>query len=484
MKNYKKCFVVAYILLIAAACSLPFIGMILGWGAKSTENRTMSGLPDLYTAEEDKIDPNLNYTSELGEYYSDNFGFRQELVTANSWLNETVFGRSSNEKTIVGKNGWYYLSETTDDYTGVSAFSDRGIYRLQKTLDLMNEYSEEGNITFVFFVVPNKNSIYPEYMPWNIKVSSSPSNLDRLNKAMRARLYYLDIKSVLVKSAKDRTRYIYLKNDSHWNNIGALAAYNALQDNLNLRIKKYDYMPIDESKLYISQNDISGDLTTMLYPSLLKTDIQYELGLPKNFSSTKPLTNMMDPEINTTCQGRYYNIIWYRDSFFNAFIPINSNAFAKARYTRTAKTSPYDLNAAKTGDYNIAVIEIAERNLPNVLYSAPIMDAPRVNSPAVTRRRYAVQHCSFVDDGESFIFDGEIGDWAEIGNESNIYIELRDSKDKSFYYEAFPIRSGDAYADNGFSAHISKYNLKNDQYRIFIHVGDQELSRYTELILN
>lgn len=155
MKNYKKCFVVAYILLIAAACSLPFIGMILGWGAKSTENRTMSGLPDLYTAEEDKIDPNLNYTSELGEYYSDNFGFRQELVTANSWLNETVFGRSSNEKTIVGKNGWYYLSETTDDYTGVSAFSDRGIYRLQKTLDLMNEYSEEGNITFVFFVVPN-----------------------------------------------------------------------------------------------------------------------------------------------------------------------------------------------------------------------------------------------------------------------------------------------------------------------------------------
>ena len=484
MKILRKLCAVAYILMITAACSLPFVGMMFGWGAKSTENRTMTGLPDLYTAQEDKVEANLKFTTELGEYYSDNFGFRQELVTANSWLNEKVFGRSSNEKTTVGRDGWYFLSETVDDYTGVSAFSDRGIYRLKKTLDLMNRFSEDSNITFVFFVAPNKNSIYPEYMPWSIRASSSPSNLDRLNKAMKAQLYYLDVKSVLQKSAEDRSRYLYLKNDSHWNNLGALAAYNALQDNLNVRIKKYDYLPIRESELYISQNDISGDLTAMLYPSLNKTDVQYELGIARNYSSEKPLTNMMDSEINTTCQGRYYSIICYRDSFFNAFIPINSNAFAKARYTRTSKTSPYDFNAAKSGDYNIAVVEIAERNLPNVLYNAPIMDAPRMDSPKVTRRRYAEQKCSFVDDGESFVFNGEIGDWAELDAQSNIFLELRDSKDKSHYYEAFPILSGDSYADNGFSVRISKYNLQNDEYSIFIHVGNQELTRYTELLLN
>lgn len=484
MNTLKKSCLIAYILLIAVACSLPFAGMVFGWGAKSTENRTMTGMPDLYTAEEGGIDPNLNFTAELGEYYSDNFGFRQELVTANSWFNEAVFGRSSNEKTVVGKEGWYYLSETLMDYTGVSAFSDRGIFRLRKTLDLMNRFSEEGNITFVFFVAPNKNSIYPEYMPDSIRASSSPSNLDRLSAQMKETPYYLDVKTLLRQSAKDRTRNIYLRNDSHWNNLGALVAYNALQDNLNNRIDKFDYMPIDESELHLSQHEISGDLTTMLYPSVVKTDVQYELGLPKQYSSTKPLTNMMDPEIITTCQGRYYNIICYRDSFFNAFIPINSNAFAKARYSRTAKTSPYDLNAAKSGDFNIAVVEIAERNLPNVLYETPIMDAPKVNSPAVTRRRYVEQKCSFVDDGESFILNGEIGNWVTLANDSCIFIELRDSKDKSFYYEAFPILSGDSYADNGFSAHINKYNLKNDEYRIFLHVGNQEMTHYTELILN
>ncbi len=483
MNFLKKLCAAAYIMLITAACSLPFFGMMFGWGAKSTENRTMTGMPDLYTATEDTIDPNFNYTTELGEYYSDNFGFRQELVTANSWLSEKIFGRSSNEKTVVGRDGWYYLSETLDDYTGLSSFSDRGIYRLKKTIDLMNTYSTEGNITFVFFVAPNKNSIYPEYMPWNIKRSSSPSNLDRLSRAMRGSDYYINIKSVLKKSARDKSRYIYLKNDSHWNNIGALAAYNAVQDNLNSRIKKYDYMPIDESKLYISETEISGDLTMMLYPSLTKTDVQYELGISREFSSTKPLTNMMDSEINTTCQGRYYNVMCYRDSFFNTFIPINSNAFAKARYTRTSKSSSYDLTAAKTGDYNIAMVEIAERNLPNVLYSAPIMDAPKVKSPKVARRRYVEQKCSFIDDGASFIINGRLGNWVDIETESNIYIELRDSGDRSYYYEAFPILEGDSYADNGFSAHISKYNLKNGEYQLFIHVGDEKVTRYTELIL-
>ena len=107
-----------------------------------------------------------------------------------------------------------------------------------------------------------------------------------------------------------------------------------------------------------------------------------------------------------------------------------------------------------------------------------------VRSPVVSRRRYAEQKCSFVDDGESFVINGVIGDWADLHTDSSIYIELRDSKYRSYYYEAFPIADGDAYADNGFSVKISKYYLNNDEYQIFIHVGNQELTRYTELTLN
>lgn len=479
MKLFKKICECFYIIIIMAVCTIPLIGMIFGWGSESTENRTLSSLPDLFTVTEDSTEFNTEYTTELGDYYSENFGFRQELVTANSLLNEKLFFRSANEKVTLGKDGWYYFNETLDDYTGRSALSDRGIYRLKKTLDLINEYAEESNIKMIFFSAPNKNSIYPQYMPWNIRKSNQPSNLDRLNEILSDSDYYLNVKDDLQELADNSTTNIYLKHDSHWNNLGALEAYNAVQRNLNSRIESFDYMPVSNTD--ITEIECSGDLTEMLYPSLNKTDVQYDLGIPVNFSSEQPLTNLMASEINTTCQGRYYTAICYRDSFFNSMININSNAFAKVRYTRTF---PYDITAAKSGNFNIAILEIAERNIPTLLNEAPLMDAVRKNAPEVTEKVEAEQYCEFTEDEEFFKFSGELGDWAELDTQSNIYIELRGSDGKSYYYEAFPILSGDANNDNGFSIRITKYGLANDDYEIFIHVGSEESTEYTELKVN
>ena len=484
MERYKKTLAVAYILIVSVCCSLPFFGMIYGWGAASTENRAMTGLPAFFDVTEDRFSPNPAYTEELGEYYSDHFGFRQELVTADSWLNETIFGRSANEKVLVGREGWYYLRETEDDYTGVSALSERGVYRLGKTLDLMDRFCSDADMTFVFFAAPNKNSVYPDYMPWNIRRSSSAGNLDRLTRTMRTRPYYLDIKSVLGKKAEEEPRNLYLRNDSHWNNLGALAAYNAIQDNLNTRITGVDYLPIEASALRLSRIPVTGDLTAMLYPAVHKTDVQYDLGLPENYSSSRPLHNLMESEINTTCQSRTHSLMCWRDSFFNALIPMTSNAFGKVRYIRNSGTSPYDLTAAKSGGFDIVIAEIAERNLPDILYSVPRIDAPKVNSPKASKRCEGEQRCSFTDDGESLILFGKIGDWAELDTQSNIYLELRSESDQSIFYEAFPIFGGDSYADDGFSVRVSKCNLKNDGFQLFLHVGDEEVTRYTELLLH
>lgn len=479
MKLFKKICEVFYIVIIMAVCTVPIVGMIFGWGSKSTENRILNELPELFIVTEDSTELNTKFTAELGDYYSENFGFRQELVTANSVLNEKLFFRAANEKVTLGKNSWYYFNETLDDYTGRSNLSERGIYRLKKTLDLINEYAEESNIEMLFFSAPNKNSIYPENMPWNIRKSKQPSNLDRLNKILSDSDYYLNIKDDLQELANDKTRNIYLKHDSHWNNLGALAAYNAIQDNLKSRIENFDYMPVSSTD--ITEVECSGDLTNMLYPSLDKTDVQYDLGIPMKFSSEQPLTNLMANEINTYCQGRYYTAICYRDSFFNSMININSNAFAKVRYTRTF---PYDITAAKSGNFNIAILEIAERNIPTLLNEAPLMDAIRKSAPKSTQKVAAEQYCEFTDDGEFFKFSGELGDWAELDVQSNIYIELRSSSGKSYYYEAFPILSGNATGDNGFSVRITKYGLANDDYEIFIHVGSKESTKYTELKVN
>ncbi len=479
MKKLRKICSFIYVFAILAVCTVPMVGMFAGWGSESTENRTLSGLPELFTATEDSTELNTEYTAELGDYVSENFGFRQELVTANSVINEKLFFRSSNEKVILGKNDWYYFNETRDDYTGRSALSERGIYRLKKTLDLMNEYAEASNITMVFFSAPNKNSVYPQFMPANILKSKNSSNLDRLSESMKNCDYYIDMKSELQTQMQKDDRYYYLKNDSHWNNLGALTAFNSIENNLNERIDKFDYThyTIPKNATVI---ETTGDLTDMLYPSVQKTDVQYDLDIPVEFASEQPLTNMMASEINTTCQGRYFNAICYRDSFFNSMINITSNAFAKVRYTRTF---PYDVTAARSGKYNIAIVEIAERNLPTILNEAPIMDAVAKSAPKSSAFVSDEQPCSFKDDGEYLKISGELGDWAKLEANSNIYIELRSSKGKSYYYEAFPILSGDAYSDNGFSVRISKYGLANDDYDAYIHVGDTSHTQCAKLRL-
>lgn len=479
MDKFRKICSYLYVFLIFAVCTIPFLGMIFGWGSESTENRTLSGLPELFIATEDSTEVNLEYTNELSDYFSENFGFRQEIVTANSVMNEKLFFRSANEKVILGKDGWYYFNETKDDYTGSSALSERGIYRLKKTLDLMNEYAEGNNITMVFFSAPNKNSIYPQFMPNNIRKSQQSSNLDRLNDIMADSEYYINMKSQIEKLAQDDTRYCYLKNDSHWNNLGALTAFNTVEDNLNSRIKNFDF------KSYSVDSDVTeilteGDLTDMLYPALEKTDVQYDLGIPVEFSSEQPITNTMASEINTTCQGRYFNAICYRDSFFNSMINITSNAFARVRYTRTF---PYDVTAARSGNFNVAIVEIAERNLPTLLNEAPIMDAVRKDLPQNVKFVEGDQTCSFTDKGDYMEFNGMLEDWAELDAKSNIYIELRGTDGKSYCYEAFPIFSGNAENDRGFSVRISKYELVNDDYQAFIHVGDSFRTQYTKLKL-
>lgn len=479
-ENLKKIGLIAYIVFIATVCTVPFVGAIFKWGSQSTENRTMLSVPALFESTEDSVKLNMAYTTQLADYYSEHFGFRQELVTANAALNETLFARSTGDKTTIGKDGWYYFNETLDDYTGASALSERGVYRLQKTLDLMNRYAEAHNITMLFFSAPNKNSIYPEFMPWHIRKSTEPSNLDRLNAIVSDSDYYIDMKSRLLALKKNESRDIYLKNDSHWNNLGALAAYNAMQDNLNSRIDSFDYRPVSVSDADITETQVSGDLTDTLYPSVKRTGLQYDLGIEKRFSADRPLTDLM-AEISTTCQERHYSEICYRDSFFNALIGINSNGFAKVKYTRVF---PYDMTAAKNGDYDIAVVEIVERNLPQILNSAPAMEAVGIDVPPTVSYIDGGQNCECIDNGKSLKMNGQLGDWVTIGDESNIYIELRDSSGQSRYYEAFPICEGNARDDSGFSLTIGKDGLTDDAYEAYIHVGSETGTQYTQLIFH
>ncbi len=434
--------------------------------------------PSLVEITESQKKANLEFPSQFDDYFSDNFGFRKQIVAADALARRSLLGQSSNEQVILGSNDWMYYSETLDSYTGAAAMDDRSLFRMSKTIELMDEYLRDYGVTLVFFSAPNKNSVYPEYMPLTVYRNREPSNLDRLSQRMNGNSAYIDMKSLLLDSKKNSTTPLYRRYDSHWNNVGALRAFEQLEANLNSRIAGFDYVNYADD-VRVTETQSIGDISEMLLPDMGWTDTQYDLGLPQNYSFESPMNSEMDAEIKTVCSGRYYSAICYRDSFFNALIPVVSNSFQRVRYTRAL---PYDLTQAVNGGYHIAVIELVERNLNLLIENAPVSEAPVRCKPEKFRQiKNAEQLCSFVDNGDTVKVSGIVGDWRSVGDEDCIYIEMRGENDSCFF-EAYPIAEGDSKENDGFSATISKLHLQNDQYKAYIHIGSPAETRCAPLI--
>ncbi len=384
----------------------------------SAEKRTLSSFPEIID-ENKKL--NVNFTTELDDYLSEHFSFRTDVVSVFSSLKYSVFNESLEEQVVAGKDGWLYFSKTLDDYTGKNLMSDYEIDSLVKTLDIIDEYIESKGAEFVFVVAPNKNSVYPQYMPYYFTKTQSNSNLDILNEKNKDKNYYLNIKSGLV----DSKELLYHKTDTHWNNLGAIYCYNAIMKKFNK-----DYIDYLESGYSVKCN-WQSDLNTMLFPKKELYDNQVEFNKKTDFEYISKFRSVEDLNIETTTKNGTGKLLMYRDSFTNALLPFLSSNFEYSKFTRVL---PYRLNELETTDYDYVVIEIVERNLTEILKSAPILQSPY---------RQIDNSCSIINSAEIFFRENAdlthiYGSFkcSDIPEEIIVSVDLADET-KSFV--AFPI---------------------------------------------
>ena len=176
----KKGFMIAFIAAILTACLLPIGANIFGYTAVNRENRPLAREPQIV----DRDGLNLEFPSDFDDYWQDHFGLREELVTAFHAATLAIFNDTLNEKVVAGKDGFLFYSETLNDYTGLETMSDADILRTANVIRQISEYAEANGAKFVFSVAPNKNTVYPEYMPSRIKRTSAVSNHTRLYAAL------------------------------------------------------------------------------------------------------------------------------------------------------------------------------------------------------------------------------------------------------------------------------------------------------------
>jgi len=319
------------ILFIALFSSILYGGLIFNElditiGSISEENRKLKEAP----TRPENLEDLKAFPAGFEDYLSDNFTFRPILLkTWNSLL--IAIQESPIEKIFIGKQGWLFnnYNDALNQYRGISKMNLKLF--IDKLID-DNNYLKEKNIPFIFFIAPNKHSVYSEYL--DVKVLDKNRDYDRMYdtlKQFKSDLDFIDLRSFFLEAKKKQDSILlYSPYGTHWSNYGGYLAYTEVMNH----IKVY------EPDLYILPTDRMKFKKCVGEESLLKQLNAY-MGAPDTVNTCmtilkptkKRIHKLKDVHIHTTDIDNDLTILLIGDSFNLHLTQFYKESFKKIIFT-------------------------------------------------------------------------------------------------------------------------------------------------------
>ncbi len=459
MKKINTIFIVFCLIILL----IPFAGMAVAPTNETTENKVLSEFPKL--SEEGKL--NVDFLNDLGEYFTEHFAFRPQMVSSNALIYGKLFGTSTTDQVLLGKNNWMYYTETLNDYTGQHLMTERALKNVVHNLALMQKYVESRGSEFLLVIAPNKNSIYDENMPYYYRKRTGKNNYERLMPLLdSAGIHYTDLFTAFGESDE----VLYLERDSHWTNKGAVLVYNQIMENTDLDYETYEHIPCEVKKNYM------GDLTEMLYPENSEPDENEYYQKEWLHSYNNEVTDNMDDWIETSSPKSDACLLMYRDSFGESMLPFLAEEFGNAYFSRLV---PYNLLNVDGYQPDYTVIERTERRLSSFAEQAAVMQTSEVQ---IGSRKKADTETTLeiTEDGGYYVISGRLDDVYQKEN-SEIYVKLGSRVLESFYISS---ETQDGIDDYGYMLYVSKDTVQAEDKTVEVLVSDgsQTVSVKTEKI--
>jgi alginate O-acetyltransferase complex protein AlgJ len=201
--------------------------------------------------------------------FADRFGGRNTLIALHHWTKAVGFGVSPAANVVIGRDGWLFFrgedGRALDrDYRGTVPYPADEPSLIAAEFKRRHDFVSALGIAYVVMIVPDKATIYPEYLPrWVTKVAPQ-TRLDRLYAALAAypEIAVLDLRPALT-AAKARERD-YFKTDSHWNLVGATIGYETLAAVLKAKVPGFPGAPPERPPYVPGVDFYSGDLAQMI----------------------------------------------------------------------------------------------------------------------------------------------------------------------------------------------------------------------------
>ena len=277
MKNRRSdtVFIFAFCMMLA----LPLISFnLLNDDISTAENRKRKGFPELteeMTQKERK--------DELSLWFDDNIGMRDGLQSVYGLVSYGIFGVSSTDKVLKGKDDWLFHTQDIDHGMGKTLPNDWSLKKMAFVVDRADEYFKAKDIDLYYLFIPTKESVYTEMI--DTSLSTGPTVQDAVvgHLLSETDANIIDLKPVML-GAKEDTQ-VYFKTDTHWNTDGAYIASCAVMDRLRADgIIDHICDPAPERK---RQGTYSGDLSTMIIPYFGPAEAFYSYNWERHAEETE-----------------------------------------------------------------------------------------------------------------------------------------------------------------------------------------------------
>ncbi len=308
------------------------------------------------------------FPENFSKYYDDHVPFRTELINFDSVMQYRIFGFVNSPKVIFGKDGWLFYSDENDgdsmgDYKRINQFSYDEMDKIASKINDLKKKTEDRGAEFIYLLCPNKENIYPEYMPSGIIRTDYTPRSYQFSRYLKIK-YGIEVIFPFDEILSMKSKYhVYDKLDTHWSAPGAYAETTVLLNQMGILlpdISKYSCREtlnanngLAQMAGFINPKQILGD------PPTISVNLWENMPIQKE-DITDEVTRFTNPVAKSDKK-----VVFIGDSFRGAIMPIMATKFKNILFVHR-HSFLIDILDKEKPDY--VIYETVERTIPEVLF--------------------------------------------------------------------------------------------------------------------
>lgn len=265
-----------------------------------------------------------------------------------------------------GRDNWIFLNEEFTDRNsiyqslGVQRYSTEELKLWKLVFKQRYEWTKDNGMDYAVVVAPNKETIYPEFLPGRYHKGADRTVVDQIMDAL-PEIRWIDLREPL-QAAKNRGRLLYYPDDTHWNDFGGMVGYRYIMSQLP---PPFQVSEIDSSDFVVRPARItSGDLARFMLLDKPEGQIVDRIHLRDTQTQTLdrlPLVPGNGPRRFECPQAPELRVFFQHDSFLRELF----HHFSR-HYRHTAfwwKWRGFEVDFIKKWKPQLVVNELVERSL-------------------------------------------------------------------------------------------------------------------------